>query len=805
MKKTFNLAALFCFSILSVSAQFSGAGSGEEDDPYLIQNALQLNQLRNFLNQEGVYFKLVNDIDLTDFIEDENPTQGWLPVGVSESSRFMGVLDGNNKTISSLWIRRNESNNIGLFGYAEKATVKNLHVNADIEGYSYVGTLFGYCMNTNIIACAINGEVKSKGESGGGFIGKGKNITIDRCDFNGIINYSLMGCAGGFIGSGINIRLSNSTCSAEIFRIGEEMNCAPDFQGGFIGVMNQETGMGQITNCTFRGIIQGKYGVGGICGDYSSTFNNGSFKIKKCNVYANISGTGEIGGICGHFTGSKTDSITQCGFVGNIQGNSLIGGITGSYAAIMTECFAYAKLQGINKVGGLVGDMHSIDNKITNNAFYGSVNAKNHAGGLGGVITLTDDYLKDHASHLTNSISNGKVTGEDFVGGLVGGIIGYGKLLSCVSLNDSIISSTKENTGRITGYYTNKGIIGATGTTEENKSYNKTIVIKNNKQITGIQDDLYNGTGASLNTLSLKATYESMGWDFNNVWDIKDGEGIPYLKNNTLMAEYIAGKLDKYFNFEEGDENDDESGGDDTPDQPEEQSIEVTDISTLNNVIYIDKTEGFADQQLTLSLQMKNSAPIRGFQFDLYLPEGVTAVKNNKGRIQAALSSGRLPEDEEHTLTVSEQSDGAIRFLCGSQYDETFTGTDGEIATLIVKIAEDMEDGDYPVSLKTIKLTETDISKFYETELVKTTLTISSYLTGDINGDNKVDVSDYIGVANHIMGNTPVGFNIKAADVDGSGTIDVSDYIGIANLIMTGSIYGSNNIKAFIVNTLEAQ
>lgn len=230
---------------------------------------------------------------------------------------------------------------------------------------------------------------------------------------------------------------------------------------------------------------------------------------------------------------------------------------------------------------------------------------------------------------------------------------------------------------------------------------------------------------------------------------------------------------------------------------------EDTDISLMDNIIYIQQVEGFVGQQLSLSLRMKNVAAIRGFQFDMYLPEGVTVVKNSKGRIQGALSSGRLPEDDAHTLTISEQENGVIRFLCGSQYDETFTGTDGEIATLTVKIADDMSAGDYPIKLKDIKLTETSINDFHEISYVKSTLTVADYMLGDINGDGRVDVSDYIGVANHIMGNTPAGFNSNAADVDQNGTIDVSDYIGIANVIMTGSIYGRNNVKNIAVGSLQ--
>ena len=124
-------------------------------------------------------------------------------------------------------------------------------------------------------------------------------------------------------------------------------------------------------------------------------------------------------------------------------------------------------------------------------------------------------------------------------------------------------------------------------------------------------------------------------------------------------------------------------------------------------------------------------------------------------------------------------------------FEETFLGNDGEVATVTLDIDDEVEDGEYPIILKNIKLSENDISNYYETPKVKFTLTVVSYISGDINNDGKVDISDYIGVANHILGNTPEGFNIKAADVDENGVVDISDYIGIANLILTGSIYGS--------------
>ncbi|MBO4811855.1 MAG: hypothetical protein J5552_09900 [Prevotella sp.] len=149
-----------------------------------------------------------------------------------------------------------------------------------------------------------------------------------------------------------------------------------------------------------------------------------------------------------------------------------------------------------------------------------------------------------------------------------------------------------------------------------------------------------------------------------------------------------------------------------------------TDVSNIENVVYITPFSASPGTEITLSIKMKNTAAIRGFQFNLFLPEGMTAVKSDKGRIQGALNPSRLPDEDEHDLTFSEQPNGSILFLCSSQYPETFTGTDGEIATLRVNVDANMEEGDYSIRLEDITLTESDISKFYQTNLVETTVTI---------------------------------------------------------------------------------
>ena len=53
---------------------FSGSGSGTESDPFLIFNPVQLNDVRNSVGHSGVYYKLMSDIDMTEWIAENNLT-----------------------------------------------------------------------------------------------------------------------------------------------------------------------------------------------------------------------------------------------------------------------------------------------------------------------------------------------------------------------------------------------------------------------------------------------------------------------------------------------------------------------------------------------------------------------------------------------------------------------------------------------------------------------------------------------------------------------------------------------------------
>lgn len=146
--RTFSLLCLLCIST-NVFAQFSGKGSGTETDPYQVSNSDELFEVRNDLSANYVQ---TADIDLTQFIEEDNPNIGWSPIG-TESTPFKGSYNGNGYSIRGLYINRTTTNYVGLFGYVWEAKISSLViVSPNIRGNDYVGTLVGYgfCSLTEI-------------------------------------------------------------------------------------------------------------------------------------------------------------------------------------------------------------------------------------------------------------------------------------------------------------------------------------------------------------------------------------------------------------------------------------------------------------------------------------------------------------------------------------------------------------------------------------------------------------------------------------------------------------------------------
>ena len=159
-----------------------------------------------------------------------------------------------------------------------------------------------------------------------------------------------------------------------------------------------------------------------------------------------------------------------------------------------------------------------------------------------------------------------------------------------------------------------------------------------------------------------------------------------------------------------------------------------TDISGNANVIYIPHFEVQPGAtNFVMSINMKNTAAIRGFQFDLELPEGITAVMSGSA-VTCGLNTARCPQNNSnpfnvtyyHEINGTLQNDGSYRFLASSQQEQTFIGNDGMIVMLLINVNSNMATGDYPIRLKGMKLNETSPDIYYVTDLVESTVTVSN-------------------------------------------------------------------------------
>lgn len=147
------------FTHNSLFARFAG-GSGTQEDPYLVSNAAQLNNIRN---HPEAYFVQTADINLSGY----NGNNGWQPIGEYHvwghplNNPFKGSYNGGGYKIENLTIKKPEINNAGLFGYiGKKAHISNVTLKgADISGHVNVGALVGHNKEGTISKSYVKGNV----------------------------------------------------------------------------------------------------------------------------------------------------------------------------------------------------------------------------------------------------------------------------------------------------------------------------------------------------------------------------------------------------------------------------------------------------------------------------------------------------------------------------------------------------------------------------------------------------------------------------------------------------------------------
>jgi len=199
---------LIMFLALSTSPMagtYSG-GSGTSGDPYQIANLNDLQEISTTTADWGAYFIQTADIDAS-------ATSGWNGgAGFSSigngggADSFTGTYNGQNHTISGIYIDRPGTDNIGLFGFVRgaAAVIENIGVtNADISGQNNVGAIAGYIYDhSTISSCFSTGSVSGNSHVGG-LVGDNRNgNTITFC-YSRVATRGVV-YLGGFVGQNSN-------------------------------------------------------------------------------------------------------------------------------------------------------------------------------------------------------------------------------------------------------------------------------------------------------------------------------------------------------------------------------------------------------------------------------------------------------------------------------------------------------------------------------------------------------------------------------------------------------------------------
>ena len=222
MKKTFLLMLGFIMAASMYAQVWDGtatswtSGSGSQADPYLIETPQHLaylsEQVRAGETYEGKYFKLASDLDMggdkdlkfspigffDEYVDPEDQSKI-----IDDSKYFLGVFDGNYKTIDNVYIYyMDEVNSVGGTGLfaciSGNAVIKNLSIGnrSKIEGLDSSGLFVGTMKGGTISNCVNNAELSL--ESGwyhGGIVGLMNGGVISGCVNSAKIT-SLTGVAG---------------------------------------------------------------------------------------------------------------------------------------------------------------------------------------------------------------------------------------------------------------------------------------------------------------------------------------------------------------------------------------------------------------------------------------------------------------------------------------------------------------------------------------------------------------------------------------------------------------------------------
>ena len=469
-----------------VTKDTSFAGSGTENDPYLISSEEELAGLAynvNFggNNYSGAYFKQTADIDVSAY--------WWDPIGGGEYDAdaesyisldgFCGNYDGNNNTISGIFTL-GEENFQGLFGCvigsstSNRVVIENIVVsNSIIHGTALSSAICGLVKYGELLNLKTEASVRlvEVGEFSGIIAGQ-----IEESILRNSVNYgeitATSGTTGAVVGRNYNSSLvadcvnygtmfGTSNCAGIAGRCEENSITKNSINYGEVkannvvggGVVGANMFDSLVTNCINYGRVTGLHYIGGVVGEteYSTVSyckNFGTVTVLE----AHFDGTGGIVGTTDVNTPGATSYILYCENYGEVKSDTdeagNIGGILGNAEKNIqiANCANFVEISGQGNVSGILGGLSTIANAYITKCYnVGNITSvADNAGGIGGHFA-GNSFIKD--CYNTGNITTGTVN----IGGILGTNIGSCEIINCY------------NTGEVNGSASVGGILGVVG------------------------------------------------------------------------------------------------------------------------------------------------------------------------------------------------------------------------------------------------------------------------------------------------------------------------------------------------------
>ena len=670
-------------------------GSGTESDPYQITSAEDLQGINT-----GGYYKIMNDINLTSWINQYSSSKGWLPVGYDGASVY---IDGDNHKISGLWTNTTD-NYVGLFSKLKDGHIKNLNVEMasgkKVIGGTNTGGLIGYANNFMLSNCSVKGDVQGTGKVGGivgYFSGNTSSPNLTDLTYEGKLNSSSSSAVvGGIAGYGSTCRMYHSSTKVQIASTGSS-----GLIGGLVGHLSGRS----VSQC-FADVnisASGKESqVGGLFGKSGYSTSNVT-TISESYSVGSITVTGadsDAGGIAGVLTPNcqLSDSYSTA----TISGTLFTAGLVGrAYAASkINRCYASGNLTGIYKGAGIVGNLYDANTKTTNCVALNSILnytdqsawASRVIGGYdeasgnpdGSNLALAtmqvslnnvpvkkyDDLVEGIAkseAELKQAMTY-EAKGWDFENVWTMPTDGYpllkwqlpsAVLVTGISLNQTVLNFTAAGqTATLTATITPEDATDKSVTWSSSNTAVATV--DNNGKVTAVAE----GT-ATITVKTNDGTNLSSACQVSVVTTISgdaDGDGQTDVNDYIAVANYILNENFPNFNATAADINND-------------NSIDVTDYIGIANIILYGNWQGVpvngimaysAETTLpwmeiglqengTIKLMLRNAKPFSAFQMDIRLSEGIEIADATMAKAS-----------QTKNLGFNKLEDGSWRLLYGS-------------------------------------------------------------------------------------------------------------------------------------------